>query len=405
MATNAFSQLFSGLSPNLNTPKFNFMQNYGANNSPAPVGPMSIASKPINQSIPASNTGATAPVKSTALSTPAAKQFVASQASAPDYTHGGTTPGGAVYDSTGHLTSVPGQSSTTTQPITGNTQTPSGATVNADTGTVVTPPATDPKAAYGAAYQSYIQSLTPSSDVTAATAKLNADTLQSKKDQEEALNRGETLGFASGEAARVNRNNAFQTEADTNTLTALTGQSTARTNASKAQLDYEKSLLPSTDTFSLSPGETRYDASGKQIATAAPKALTPSDQYGTGAIGEYNFAKSQGYKGTFSDYQNEDANRNARAVAQPKSLTEAQTKSQGYALINQLAGKANAQGVPFVDQNGYFTPEGFKDIVANAAEDGLSRADILAEYADKIYPGAAAKYRLTPKEKTDLGIE
>lgn len=34
-----------------------------------------------------------------------------------------------------------------------------------------------------------------------------------------------------------------------------------------------------------------------------------SEQYGTGMIGEYNFAKAQGYTGSFTQYQNEDANR------------------------------------------------------------------------------------------------
>jgi hypothetical protein len=41
----------------------------------------------------------------------------------------------------------------------------------------------------------------------------------------------------------------------------------------------------------------------------APKPQNISDQYGTGAIGEYNFAVANGYKGSFSQYQNEDANR------------------------------------------------------------------------------------------------
>jgi hypothetical protein len=34
-----------------------------------------------------------------------------------------------------------------------------------------------------------------------------------------------------------------------------------------------------------------------------------SEQYGTGIIGEYNYAKVNGYKGSFEQYQNEDANR------------------------------------------------------------------------------------------------
>lgn len=40
----------------------------------------------------------------------------------------------------------------------------------------------------------------------------------------------------------------------------------------------------------------------------------PKDKtYGAGAIGEYQFAKEQGYTGSFQQYQNEDANRKAKA--------------------------------------------------------------------------------------------
>lgn len=47
---------------------------------------------------------------------------------------------------------------------------------------------------------------------------------------------------------------------------------------------------------------------------------------GTGTIGEYNYAKAQGYTGSFSDYQNEDANRKQRAAGggdRTLSVTEA----------------------------------------------------------------------------------
>jgi len=70
----------------------------------------------------------------------------------------------------------------------------------------------------------------------------------------------------------------------------------------------------------------------------------PSDLYGTGIIGEYNFAKSQGYKGTFIQYQNEDANRKFKATgggSTPKAV-----KGQVRIEANQDPGTiANQYGI------------------------------------------------------------
>ncbi len=60
--------------------------------------------------------------------------------------------------------------------------------------------------------------------------------------------------------------------------------------------------------------------------------------------------------------------------------------------------------MPYVDAQGYFTAQGFKDIVAAAIEDGITRADILEQYADKISPYNPSGYGLTQKEKDALGI-
>lgn len=62
---------------------------------------------------------------------------------------------------------------------------------------------------------------------------------------------------------------------------------------------------------------------------------TPKPDYGTGAIGEYNFAKSQGYTGSFTDYQNEDANRK-------KSIAAAGVGSYGTGTPGQLSPLAQA---------------------------------------------------------------
>lgn len=258
------------------------------------------------------NAGATSP-SNPSLSTPAAKQFVASQAPPQ-----GTVDAGTVTP--------------TNTPITGNATTPSGATVNTSTGSLVTSPApapVDPNASYKDAFNAYLTSLTPSSDVTRATKNLSDLQLQSQKDQEEALNRGDTLGFATGEAARVNRNNSFGIDAASNTLSALTGQQTATTNAQKARLDFEKSLLPDTKPVSVG-GDLVNPSTGKVIYSGTK---SPTDTYGTGSIGEYNFAKSQGYKGSFTDYQNEDANRKASAAngGIVKPPTQTQTTYANYA--------------------------------------------------------------------------
>lgn len=106
-------------------------------------------------------------------------------------------------------------------------------------------PTIDPNASYRSAFDQYISSLKPSQEESSARSLLSNLTLQAKKDYEEALGRGETLGFASGEAARVNRNNAFGIEAAANAVDAFSNERQAMTEAQKARLDFEKSLRDS----------------------------------------------------------------------------------------------------------------------------------------------------------------
>lgn len=62
--------------------------------------------------------------------------------------------------------------------------------------------------------------------------------------------------------------------------------------------------------------------------------LTKKD-YESGIIGEYQFAKDNGYQGTFSQYQNEDAN---RKVSIARSGTSGLTSAQLNSTINSIAG-------------------------------------------------------------------
>lgn len=121
-------------------------------------------------------------------------------------------------------------------------QTPSNTPTPTQTPTTPTTPTVDPNASYRAAFDQYLSSLKPSDAETSASKNLADLQLQAQKDNEDALNKGESLGFASGEAARVAKNNSFGIDAASNTLNALTAARGASTDATKARLDFEQGI-------------------------------------------------------------------------------------------------------------------------------------------------------------------
>lgn len=166
---------------------------------------------------------------------------------------------------------------------------------------MVTPSTPDPRDSYRSAFNQYIESLKPSNEETQARKYLSDLTLQSKRDQEEALNRGETLGFAAGEAQRANRNNAFSIEAAAGAVDALTGSRTAMTEAQKARLAFEKDLMTSdredaryqseqNKPFELGEGQSRYeyDPTTKTYKMTASKGKT----YAPSSSGGGNYSSS-----------------------------------------------------------------------------------------------------------------
>lgn len=86
--------------------------------------------------------------------------------------------------------------------------------------------------------------------------------------------------------------------------TLLSGLNDKTRQAIISKIDPLKIAQKTKEGFTLQPGESRYSAQGQLIASGGIKELAkpPSAQ-------EYEYAKSQGYKGTFEQYQNEDANR------------------------------------------------------------------------------------------------
>jgi hypothetical protein len=131
-------------------------------------------------------------------------------------------------------------------------------------------------------------------------------------------------------------------------------------------------------------------------------------QTGAGIIGEYQFYKRDEEAAgktplSFDKYQTLDANRKA-AIARASKPTVNETKGNAYSAINQLMGLKNEQGMPYLDSEGFFTAQGFKDIVRNSIEDGITRADIINQYGSFLSPYGIKSYGLSAKEAKDLGF-
>ncbi len=134
----------------------------------------------------------------------------------------------------------------------------------------------------------------------------------------------------------------------------------------------------------------------EQQASALASANKSND---TADIKNYEYAKSQGYKGTFNQYQTEQANLHVPA----QTTTLAEKKDQAYAGINQLLVPGAAyNGIPFIDSDGYLTVQGFKTLVNEAATDGISRSDFVKQYATYISPYNPKNYGLTAAEIKSL---
>lgn len=98
----------------------------------------------------------------------------------------------------------------------------------------------------------------------------------------------------------------------------------------QASLDAIKFSLERDDKKKQSALDEAY-----RTKTLDSKSTSVSDKYGTGTIGEYNFAKENGYKGTFIDYQNEDANRK-KSIAKAGATQYGGYDTQQTKAIDQI---------------------------------------------------------------------
>lgn len=162
------------------------------------------------------------------------------------------------------------------------------------------------------AFEEYLNSLKATPGDVAAQNLLDEQIKQSRLDQERALASGETLGFATGEAARVARQNAILQDATSANIKARAELAANRQNISKARYEYEKSKLDKADKeladkkesyFELSPGQTRYaydpvTGTTKQLASlpSTPKAV--ADVKGTTRSGGLVYTPSMATEDT-----------------------------------------------------------------------------------------------------------
>lgn len=239
----------------------------------------------------------------------------------------------------------------------------------------------------------YAGSLTEDPDV--ATARTNLVEIQNKGDEQSLAARkayedlihtaGGTKGGALEAGAVSNRNNSYilanlgvAESGAARKLDALTGAQTSRQNYLKTLADLSKPM---------EVGDSVIDPTTGEVVYTKPQSIT--EKYGSGIIGEYNFAKSQGYTGSFSDFQNEDANR--KRVAPPKE-TEADRKklltTDVNAAVDQLGRIVKAKGFKGVSPDDYNTMraylqqqygyEGVKEL-----DNALSILGLSVDYGDK----------------------
>ncbi|TRD03797.1 hypothetical protein FJV76_14260 [Mesorhizobium sp. WSM4303] len=124
--------------------------------------------------------------------------------------------------------------------------------------------------------------------------------------------------------------------------------------------------------FTLGQGEVRFDANGHQIAAGAAKAETQP-----AAVQEYQFAKSQGFPGTFADWE---ASKKGGMSLSVDPATGAVTFQQGNNIKPMTEGQSKdttfatrAEGaLPLVDQ--------FGDALTNLTESTGGKVPIVGNY-------------------------
>lgn len=227
-------------------------------------------------------------------------------------------------------------------------------TPSTDTPAPVTP-TTDYLKSYRDYISKYTGSLQETPEITAAKTALGdiqtageSQSLEARKAYEDIIHKGGMTKGGALEAGSVDaRNRSYilgnlgvAESGAARKLEALTGTQTAKQN-------YLKDLAGLSKPIQV--GDQYIDPTTGEAILQTPKERT-------GIVGEYQYAKTQGYKGSFTDYQNEDANR--KRAAAPKA-TEADKKAVLTADVNQAVSQlgqiVKAKGFRGVNPDDYNT--------------------------------------------------
>lgn len=154
----------------------------------------------------------------------------------------------------------------------------------------------------------------------------------------EGQGRGIPLSLVRGQQGKLLEQGQIQEQTLQQRLANAQQKRQASIDSVKFQLDRSDKAQARTDNLSAQKADETYRQStlAETIRkNSAPEKQSVSEKYGTGAIGEYQFAKENGYKGSFTQYQTEDANRKI-AIQNGSGLSGPQLSA-----FNSLADKQN----------------------------------------------------------------
>ena len=149
------------------------------------------------------------------------------------------------------------------------------------------------------------------------------------------------------------------------------------------------------------PDDVVFEAMSATTPEAALYAAGDYLEEGSGVVGEYLYAKRQGYKGSFEQYSNEDANRKRTVVNVSSGDKKANVLSSFASAF--VPGAKLADGTPVLDVNGYITPSAWREAIAEAPALGIDRVEFIKTYGNQLWGGedgfVPSSYGLTPVEQ------
>lgn len=242
------------------------------------------------------------------------------------------------------------------------------------------------------AFAEYIKALAPSQDVTNAETTYNDYTANQSKSVAglEGQGRGIPLTLVRGQQEKLLKQTQPEALRLQNAVGIAQNNASLTQNAAKAAFDYQSAKYKPTEIggalAKLNPATGKYET-----VYSAPQ--RPADQ--PASVQEYEYAKSQGYTGTFQQYQNEDANR--KAVASGTGLTPGQINT----TVNQIRGSFDNE--PIVKQYNTIatTVNALKDAGTSPTDD-IQRVYAFAKIMDPNSAVREGEYKTVQDYATSL---